>query len=79
MTTLGTFYTIGEAAKISRLSPPTIRRAIRRHELSAVRPTGRRRVLIPAIALEVFLYGAGGAPMTTGRFEGLATELESAV
>jgi excisionase family DNA binding protein len=74
MSALEAFFTVREAAKITRFSEETIRRAIRLHQLSAVRPAGRRRVLIPAISLEVFLYGADGAPMTTGRFEGLATE-----
>jgi excisionase family DNA binding protein len=68
------FFTVREASQASHLSESTIRRAIRQRYLSAVRPAGRRRILIPAISLEVFLYGADGAPMTTGRFEDLATE-----
>ena len=74
MSPLGVFYTVREAAKTARLSEKTIRHAIRLRHLSAVRPAGRRRVLIPAVSLEAFIYGhEEGAPMTTGRDASLAT------
>jgi excisionase family DNA binding protein len=72
------FLTIPEAAVRSRLSVRTLRRAIMARQLYAVRPGGRRRVLIPDDALVAFMY------LTTARRsasvdpepEGLATELE---
>ncbi len=72
------FLTVKEAAARSRLSVRTLRRAILARQLSAVRPGGRRRVLIPDGALEAFMY------LTTARTsaavepepEGLATKFE---
>jgi excisionase family DNA binding protein len=75
MVQLEPFYTVKEAAKIARVSERTIVRAIRQRYLSVVRPVGCRRVLIPAVSLEVFLYGPVGAPMTTGRGVELETGL----
>ena len=49
--------TVQEAATTSRLSVSTIRRAIRLRQLRVVRPVGRRRLLVPAPALEAFIYG----------------------
>ncbi len=58
MTGQATLLTIQEAATTLRLSVSTIRRAIRLGQLHVVRPVGRRRLLVPARALEAFLYGA---------------------
>jgi excisionase family DNA binding protein len=49
------FFSVAEVVDLTKLSPATVRRAIRLGHLRAVRPTGVRRLLISADALEAFL------------------------
>jgi excisionase family DNA binding protein len=50
------FFTIQEAAKQSRLSVRTLRRAIAARQLRAFYPGGRRKLVIPSDALHAFMY-----------------------
>ena len=56
-TTATRFVSLEQAAEHSTLSIQTLRRAIRRKELRAYRPSGRR-VLIDVLELDMWIHGA---------------------